>query len=89
MPRIPFYFEAKLLFVLWLVLPQTRGATLLYVSYIDPFLAEHEESIDAALTEAKVQAKQAGLAYVGRAWDYAKGFILTAAMVSDARCFAS
>jgi len=28
--RFPFYYEAKLMFILWLQLPYTEGATILY-----------------------------------------------------------
>ena len=31
--RIPLYYEAKLIFVLWLALPQTRGALVLWQKY--------------------------------------------------------
>eukprot|EP00762_Andalucia_godoyi_P008035 ANDGO_03436.mRNA.1 Protein YOP1 len=46
---IPFYFEAKFLFVLWLQLPQTQGAKYMYLRYIKPFLSAHEHVIDAKI----------------------------------------
>eukprot|EP01023_Acetabularia_acetabulum_P007380 TRINITY_DN1317_c0_g1_i2.p3 TRINITY_DN1317_c0_g1~~TRINITY_DN1317_c0_g1_i2.p3 ORF type:complete len:157 (+),score=31.13 TRINITY_DN1317_c0_g1_i2:102-572(+) len=43
---IPLYFEAKLLFIAWLIAPQTKGALLLYEKFIKPFLQEHASQID-------------------------------------------
>lgn len=45
----PFYYEMKLLFLLWLQLPGFIGATLLYREYVEPFLSEREERIDQIL----------------------------------------
>ena len=48
---MPFYYILKLGFVLWLQLPQTKGATTLYMSFIQPYVKQHEERIDLALEE--------------------------------------
>ena len=48
---VPLYYVMKLAFVLWLQLPQTKGATTLYMKYIQPYVKRHEESIDRALEE--------------------------------------
>eukprot|EP00241_Pyramimonas_parkeae_P012138 CAMPEP_0114247270 /NCGR_PEP_ID=MMETSP0058-20121206/12931_1 /TAXON_ID=36894 /ORGANISM="Pyramimonas parkeae, CCMP726" /LENGTH=189 /DNA_ID=CAMNT_0001360561 /DNA_START=2356 /DNA_END=2925 /DNA_ORIENTATION=- len=48
---VPFYYLAKLAFVLWLQMPQTQGATQLYVQHIQPLVKRHEEEIDRALEE--------------------------------------
>jgi hypothetical protein len=63
-------------------LTSLQGATLLYTTYVDPFLSQHEEAIDAALSEAKSKAKAAGLAWVARMWERVKGSVLNAALVS-------
>jgi len=44
---VPFYYEAKLGFLLWLQLEQTNGATKLYTLYIEPALKERSDMIDA------------------------------------------
>lgn len=51
---IPFYFAFKLAFLLWLMLPQTKGATFMYDSFLKDFLKK-QSKIDAALSEAKKQ----------------------------------
>lgn len=51
--RIPFYYPIKTLFLLYLVLPQTQGSTVIYRLHVAPFFALHEHRIDAALGELK------------------------------------
>ncbi|OEU15620.1 TB2_DP1_HVA22-domain-containing protein [Fragilariopsis cylindrus CCMP1102] len=56
---IPFYFAFKLAFLLWAMLPQTRGAKLLYDSFLKDFLKRSSNSmsrIDTAMQEAKKSA---------------------------------
>lgn len=53
---IPFYFAFKLAFLLWAMLPQTKGAKFLYDSFLKEFLKKNESKIDAALNDAKRSA---------------------------------
>jgi receptor expression-enhancing protein 5/6 len=53
---IPFYFAFKLAFLLWLMLPQTKGATFMYDAFLKDFLKKNESRIDAAMKDAKKQA---------------------------------
>merc|ERR1712207_71959 len=53
---IPFYYTFKMAFLLWAMLPQTRGAKYLYDSFLKDFLKKNESEIDAALHEAKKNA---------------------------------
>ncbi|GJQ13752.1 hypothetical protein GpartN1_g5543.t1 [Galdieria partita] len=50
---IPLYYEWKLLFVSWLVLPQFRGAHLLYRQYLGPCLSRRETQIDHTIHKVK------------------------------------
>jgi receptor expression-enhancing protein 5/6 len=50
---IPFYYAFKLAFLLWAMLPQTKGAKFLYDSFLKDFLKKNESSIDKALADAK------------------------------------
>jgi len=43
----PFYYELKILFVLWLVCPATRGSTYIFRKVINPHLSKHELVIDS------------------------------------------
>lgn len=53
---IPFYYAFKIAFLLWAMLPQTRGAKLLYDSFLRDFLKKNESRIDAAFADAKKSA---------------------------------
>ena len=51
--RIPLYYEAKLLFVLWLWYPSSKGALSLYTHTLQPLLSAHEATIDRTLAETR------------------------------------
>uniref|UniRef100_A0A6S8SFI4 Receptor expression-enhancing protein n=1 Tax=Ditylum brightwellii TaxID=49249 RepID=A0A6S8SFI4_9STRA len=53
---IPFYYAFKLAFLLWAMLPQTKGAKFLYDSFLKDFLKKNESKIDKALHDAKRSA---------------------------------
>lgn len=44
---LPFYYLMKLFFLLYLYMPQVRGAETVYNSIIRPILLKHEKAIDA------------------------------------------
>lgn len=50
---LPFYYEAKVLFVLYLWHPKSQGALYLYGAFVKPFLLSHEGHIDEYVNEAK------------------------------------
>jgi len=49
---IPFYYLFKVLGLVWLYLPSTRGATVVFSTLIQPFLKKHESQIDSGLRRA-------------------------------------
>ncbi|NXW59978.1 REEP4 protein, partial [Eurystomus gularis] len=49
----PFYYEIKMAFVIWLLSPYTRGASLLYSKFVHPTLSRKEKDIDACLVQAR------------------------------------
>ncbi|KJA25865.1 hypothetical protein HYPSUDRAFT_160465, partial [Hypholoma sublateritium FD-334 SS-4] len=46
---LPFYWEIKTLFLLYLSLPQTQGSTYVYTTYLQPFFARNEADLDAGI----------------------------------------
>ncbi|KAH7311579.1 TB2/DP1, HVA22 family-domain-containing protein [Stachybotrys elegans] len=73
---IPFYGYVRLLFLLYLILPQTQGARTLYEEYIHPFLEENEGHIDEFIASAHDRLKAAGIAYLRQAIEYVKTNVL-------------
>lgn len=53
-----------MIITLWLVLPQTQGATQLYLHYIHPSLAKHEQDLDDLIVALHHQIKNRGGQYV-------------------------
>ncbi|NXR06620.1 REP3A protein, partial [Semnornis frantzii] len=55
----PFYYEMKMAFVIWLLSPYTRGASLLYRKFVHPTLSSKEKEIDTYIIQAKERGYQA------------------------------
>ncbi|CAG8959909.1 hypothetical protein HYFRA_00013181 [Hymenoscyphus fraxineus] len=73
---IPFYSWFRLGFLLYLILPQTQGARVLYQSHVGPFLYENELAIDEFISSAHERAKAAGLNYLKQAIEFVKQNLL-------------
>lgn len=54
--RIPLYYPAKTIFILYLVLPQTEGSSYLYAHHLQPFFHAYEPQIDATLSSLKARS---------------------------------
>ncbi|XP_075964451.1 receptor expression-enhancing protein 1 [Anarhichas minor] len=50
---IPFYYELKIAFVVWLLSPYTKGSGVLYRKFVHPTLSSKEKDIDEYLCQAK------------------------------------
>lgn len=74
--RIPFYSVMRTILLFWLVLPQTQGATTLYLEYVQPTLIKHEKEIEDYMGRAHEQAKALGLQYFQQLITYIKRGIL-------------
>ncbi|KAI0875782.1 TB2/DP1, HVA22 family-domain-containing protein [Hypoxylon argillaceum] len=64
---IPFYSWIRLGFLLWLVLPSTQGARVLYEGYLHPYLQENELAIEDFIASAHDRFKAAGIRYLKQA----------------------
>ncbi|KAF9045499.1 TB2/DP1, HVA22 family-domain-containing protein [Panaeolus papilionaceus] len=53
---IPLYSTWKAIFLLYIALPQTQGATYLYTIHLRPFFATHERQIDSTIAEVRGRA---------------------------------
>lgn len=73
---VPFYAYLRLLFLLYLVLPQTQGARHLYETYLHPYLEENEVAIEDFIASAHDRLRTAGIAYLKRAIEMLKTRVL-------------
>lgn len=76
----PFYYEVKILFVIWLLSPYTKGASFLYRKFIHPTLNRHEEDIDLYLDRVKTEGYSALVRFGSKGINYAKEVVATAAI---------
>src|SRR6266536_1221210 len=74
--RIPFYAWIRLGFLLYLILPQTQGARVLYESHVHPFLRDNEIAIDDFISSAHDRAKAAGVIYLKHAIELIRQHLL-------------
>jgi receptor expression-enhancing protein 1/2/3/4 len=77
---LPFYYWLKIVFLLWLLSPWTKGASVIYRKFIHPALEKHERDIDLYLDGAKSQGYSTLLELGSRGMTYAKE-VFTAAAV--------
>ncbi|KAF4445742.1 hypothetical protein F53441_10548 [Fusarium austroafricanum] len=61
---IPFYGYFRLLFLLYLILPQTQGAKFLYEDYVHPYLEKNETQIDDFIASTHERLTAAGISYL-------------------------
>ncbi|KAM4062776.1 TB2/DP1, HVA22 family protein [Hirsutella rhossiliensis] len=69
---VPFYGYIRFFFFLYLILPQTQGARVIYEERIHPFLEENEGTIDNLIASTHDRLKVAGMTYLRRAIEYLK-----------------
>jgi len=61
---LPFYYECKMLVLLYLVSSSTRGSSLIYKSWIHPGLSHNEAEIDLAIQNIKMRSMETGKRWV-------------------------
>ncbi|NXG44353.1 REEP4 protein, partial [Psilopogon haemacephalus] len=79
----PFYYEVKMAFVIWLLSPYTRGASLLYRKFVHPTLASKEKEIDTYIIQAKERGYQAMVRFGKRGLNLAATAAVQAATKSQ------
>ncbi|GFO44737.1 receptor expression-enhancing protein, partial [Plakobranchus ocellatus] len=52
---MPFYYELKIVFVLWMLSPITQGSSFLFKKFVHPHLAKREKEIDEMIDQASKQ----------------------------------
>ncbi|XP_057307338.1 receptor expression-enhancing protein 1-like isoform X2 [Hydractinia symbiolongicarpus] len=62
---LPLYYEIKIVFIIWLLSPATKGSSILYRKFVHPRLLKHERAIDKYISKAQKNS-YATLMDVGR-----------------------
>ncbi|KFM80055.1 Receptor expression-enhancing protein 4, partial [Stegodyphus mimosarum] len=66
----PFYYEIKIIFVLWLMCPATRGSTYIFRKLINPQLSKHEALIDSYIASLWEQGYDVARKIGAQGFDY-------------------
>ncbi|KAM7284338.1 receptor expression-enhancing protein 1 isoform X1 [Ixodes scapularis] len=77
---LPFYYEIKILFVLWLLSPATMGSSILYRRFVHPQLMLREPEIDEMIARARDQGYTAVLQLGSRGLSYAANVVVQTAI---------
>jgi len=72
---LPFFAEVKILFLLFLALPQTQGSTYVYDMYLQPFMATHEAELDADIVSIQRNLFSFAQAQLAAVWRIVSGAI--------------
>jgi|SaaInlStandDraft_7_1057024.scaffolds.fasta_scaffold36367_1 receptor expression-enhancing protein 1/2/3/4 len=72
---IPMYYELKVGFLLWLQMPAFRGAEYLYVTYVEPYFAKHEETLDDLTSKASTLVRDSAARASKLAVDHGKDYL--------------
>jgi len=80
----PFYYELKIIFIVWLVSPWTKGATIMYRKWVHPSLIKHEDEIDRLLAKIKQEVYNQAGSFGRRALVYAREVVASAAVRGQA-----
>ncbi|CAN0140198.1 unnamed protein product [Hapterophycus canaliculatus] len=55
---VPFYYEAKIVLIVWLAMPRYQGASQIYRKLLHPYLDKYEGDIDNGLEEMRAGASR-------------------------------
>ncbi|CAH8498449.1 unnamed protein product [Schistosoma turkestanicum] len=80
---LPFYYDAKTLFVIWLVTPATSGYSFIYRKVIHPELTKRETEIDEAINKAKEKGYSKVVEFGAKGLNYAAKAVLSGAMLGQ------
>ncbi|XP_062568282.1 receptor expression-enhancing protein 2-like isoform X5 [Saccostrea cucullata] len=77
---LPFYYEVKILFVVWMLLPVTKGSSYLYKKFVHPHLAKREKEIDDYIDQYSKKGYTTLLSLGSRGLTYATNVVVTTAI---------
>uniref|UniRef100_A0ABI7YII8 Receptor expression-enhancing protein n=1 Tax=Felis catus TaxID=9685 RepID=A0ABI7YII8_FELCA len=81
--RFPLYYELKIAFVIWLLSPYTKGASLIYRKFLHPLLSSKEREIDDYIVQAKERGYETVVNFGRQGLAFAATAAVTAAVKSQ------
>jgi len=82
---IPFYYEIKIVFLLWMLSPATKGSSIVYRKLLHPQLSKREKDIDSCIDKASLQGYSSLRLLVSRAFTLTADVVLAGAVVGQAK----
>uniref|UniRef100_A0A2K5QDC2 Receptor expression-enhancing protein n=1 Tax=Cebus imitator TaxID=2715852 RepID=A0A2K5QDC2_CEBIM len=79
----PLYYELKIAFVIWLLSPYTKGASLIYRKFLHPLLSSKEREIDDYIVQAKERGYETMVNFGRQGLNLAATAAVTAAVKSQ------
>lgn len=76
----PFYYEIKIVFILWVLSPATRGSSILYKKVVHPMLISREQEIDEMIEKTKVQGYSTFIQLFTSGFNYLSNLFMTSAV---------
>ncbi|XP_062863251.1 receptor expression-enhancing protein 3a isoform X2 [Trichomycterus rosablanca] len=80
LPWFPLYYVLKMVVVIWLVSPYTRGASVVFKRFLHPLLASKEREIDDYIVQAKDKSYETMLSFGKQSLSIAATVAVTAAV---------
>ncbi|XP_021363992.1 receptor expression-enhancing protein 1-like isoform X2 [Mizuhopecten yessoensis] len=77
---LPFYYEIKMIFVIWMLSPITKGSSYLYKKFVHPHLVKREKEIDEYISQATKQGYSTLLNLGQRGISYATNVVVKTAI---------
>eukprot|EP00094_Tigriopus_californicus_P005898 TCALIF_05683-PA protein Name:"Similar to T19C3.4 Uncharacterized protein T19C3.4 (Caenorhabditis elegans)" AED:0.47 eAED:0.48 QI:0/0/0/0.33/1/1/3/0/343 len=81
--KFPFYYELKIIFLLWLISPVSRGSlgsSMLYRKLIHPNLMKREDEIDRMIGKLQEQGYNTAIRFGSQAFQYVTNLVMTTAI---------
>ncbi|XP_069140593.1 receptor expression-enhancing protein 1-like isoform X3 [Argopecten irradians] len=77
---LPFYYEIKMVFVIWMLSPITKGSSYLYKKFVHPHLVKREKEIDEYISQATKQGYSTLMTLGQRGLTYATNVVVKTAI---------
>ncbi|XP_064603990.1 receptor expression-enhancing protein 4-like isoform X2 [Liolophura sinensis] len=82
---IPFYYEIKIVFVLWLLSPVTKGSSFLYRKFVHPQFSKREKEIDDYIAKASDKGYTTLISLGSKGITYATNVVLQTAIKGQSK----